>query len=93
MAQNKAAAPVLQHRNGQKMRTGKAKARTLIVQNCAKICKRLPPALGAAGWGLACGAALPSLLGAAPWRPAWVALGLALALWGARAEVKDDCTG
>lgn len=92
MAQNKTAARRC-NAGTAKIAGNYAKARTLIVQNGAKICKRLPPALGAAGWGLACGAALPALLGAAPWRPAWIALGLALALWGARAEVRDDCTG
>ena len=39
--------------------------------------------------GLACGAALPPLLGLCPWRPGPVALGLALLALGAWAEVSE----
>lgn len=73
----------------------KAQAKTTktceyIVHNSArkrKPLKTLLVALGAAGLGLAFGAALPPLLGLCAWRPGPVALGLALLALGAWAEV------
>ena len=68
------------------------KACEYIVHNYArkrKPLKTLLVALGAADCGLACGAALPPLLGLCPWRPGPVALGLALLALGAWAEVSE----
>ena len=88
MHQTKTAAPVLAHRDGQKTQ-GIAKSCTFIIHKIPRLVQRLIIGAGAAGWGLAWGAALPPLLGLCPWRPGPVALGLALLALGAWAEVSE----
>lgn len=88
MHQTKTAAPVLAHRNGQKTQ-GIAKSCILIVHKIPRLVQRLLIGAGAGGMGLACGAALPPLLGLCPWQPGPVALGLALLALGAWAEVSE----
>ena len=88
MFQNKMTAPVLAHRNGQKTQ-GIAKSCILIVHKIPRLVQRLLIGAGAGGLGLACGAALPPLLGLCAWRPGPVALGLALLALGAWAEVSE----
>lgn len=88
MHQTKTAAPVLAHRDGQKTQ-GIAKSCTFIVHKIPRLVQRLIIGAGAAGWGLACGAVLPPLLGLCPWRPGPVVLGLALLALGAWAEVSE----
>ena len=78
------AAPVRQHRNGRK-----EKSNSLILHQIPRLVQRLLIGAGAGGLGLACGAALPPLLGLCPWRPGPVALGLALLALGAWAEVSE----
>lgn len=80
------AAPVRQHRNGQKPRTKSTKARTIILLAAAKFFNWL---VGEIGLSLLAVFGLPPLLGLAPWRPGPVALGLALLALGAWAEVSE----
>lgn len=92
MTKQKVAAPGMEPGTASKAQAKSTKACITIVHNNAR--KRNPlklllVALGAVGWGLACGAALPPLLGLCPWRPGPVALGLALLALGARAEVSE----
>lgn len=92
MTKQKAAAPGRTPGTASKAQAKSTKACITIVHNNAR--KRTPlklmlVALGAVGWGLACGAVLPPLLGLCPWRPGPVALGLALLALGAWAEVSE----
>ena len=92
MTKPKAAAPGRTPGTASKAQAKSTKACITIVQNYArkrKPLKTLLVALGAAGCGLACGAALPPLLGLCAWRPGPVALGLALLALGAWAEVSE----
>ena len=92
MTKQKAAAPGWTPGTASKAQAKSTKACEYIVHNYARKrnpLKALLVALGAAGWGLACGAALPPLLGLCPWRPGPVALGLALLTLGAWAEVSE----
>ena len=92
MTKPKAAAPGKEPGTASKAQAKSTKACVSIVHNYArkrKPLKTLLVALGAGGMGLACGAALPPLLGLCPWRPGPVALGLALLALGAWAEVSE----
>lgn len=92
MTKPKAAAPGRTPGTARKAQAKSTKACVSIVHNYArkrKPLKTLLVSLGAAGCGLACGAALPPLLGLCPWRPGPVALGLALLALGAWAEVSE----
>ena len=66
MTQNKMTAPVLEHRNGQKMQGESAKARTTILLAAAKFFNWL---IGEIGLCLLAVFGLPPLLGLAPWLP------------------------
>ena len=92
MTKQKEAAPGKEPGTASKAQAKSTKACITIVHNNTRKrnpLKALLVAFGAAGWGLACGAALPPLLGLCPWRPGPVALGLALLALGAWAEVSE----
>lgn len=92
MTKQKAAAPGKEPGTASRAQAKSTKACITIVHNNArkrKPLKTLLVALGAAGLGLAWGAALPPLLGLCPWRPGPVVLGLALLALGAWAEVSE----
>lgn len=77
MTQNKMTAPVLQHRNGQKMQGESTKARTTILLAAAKFFNWL---VGEIGLCLLAVFGLLPLLGLAPWLPLPILGGALLAV-------------
>ena len=77
MSQQKMTAPVLQHRNGQKMQGESTKARTTILLAAAKFFNWL---VGEIGLSLLAVFGLPPLLGLAPWLPLPILGGALLAV-------------
>lgn len=69
MTENKMAAPMLQHRNGQKARETFAKPRILIVPKIRAFVHNIIVGTGATGFGLIIGFGLPPLLGLTHFRP------------------------
>ena len=84
---SKKAAPVRQHRNGQKTQ-GIAKSCTFIVHKIHRLVQRLIIGAGAGGLGLAAGSAMPPMLGLTGWRPVLTLAGLTLLAIGCAVEVR-----
>lgn len=93
MTTKKEAAPGRTPGTASKAQAKSTKACEYIVHNNARKrnpLKALLVALGAAGWGLACGTALPPLLGLTAWQPGLTLAGLALLAVGFAVEVMTE---
>lgn len=89
MIENKSAAPVRQHRNGQGMQNI-SKICTFIVHKLPHFVQQLVIAAGACGLGLAVGSAMPPILGLTGWRPGLTLAGLSLLAIGCAVEVMGE---